>query len=56
MVRTPSSTLDNRLTKGCRNRTPKSCKSSGGFTFWGLEKKTYLYRERNKKTFYHKQS
>lgn len=39
-------TLDSRLTNGCRNRTPKSCKSSGGFTFWGLEKNTYFYKER----------
>lgn len=40
------STLDSRLTNGCRKRTPKSCKSSGGFTFWGLAKNTYFYRER----------
>lgn len=40
------STLESKLTKGCRNRTPKSCKSSGGFTFWGLAKNTYFYKDK----------
>lgn len=35
--------LDSKFTNGWRNRTPKSWRSSGGFTFWGFVKKTYFY-------------
>lgn len=34
--------MDSRFTKGCRKRTPRSCRSSGGFTSLGVLKKMYL--------------
>lgn len=41
--------LESRLTKGWRKRTPRSCRSSGGFTRWGLVKNTYFCKGRGDK-------